>query len=98
MMACCVAVISGAGGASAWTLRGPAAASAARTMSRDAAERNADIAAPKRPTVGLSEAQCDISLPCRSGAHRVLNAQGMRYDFTPEQLAWRDEVRAFCKA
>src|SRR5262249_1275153 len=22
----------------------------------------------------------------------------MRYDFTPEQLAWRDEVRAFCAA
>ena len=22
----------------------------------------------------------------------------MRYDFTPEQLAWRDEVRAFCEA
>lgn len=21
----------------------------------------------------------------------------MRYDYTPEQLAWRDEVRAFCK-
>src|SRR4029077_868588 len=97
-MACCVADISGAGGVSAWTLLGPAAAIVARTTSRLAAGRNAGIAAPQSATVGPSEAQRHAPLSCRSGAHRILNAQGMRYDFTAEQLAWRNEVRAFCEA
>ena len=47
---------------------------------------------PWRP----AEAQCDrpFVLQVRS-ASRTQRA-AMRYEYTPEQLAWRDEVRAFC--
>jgi 3-oxocholest-4-en-26-oyl-CoA dehydrogenase alpha subunit len=43
-------------------------------------------------------AQRDRALQLAAPGRFALPLQRMRYEYTPEQLAWRDEVRAFCAA
>ena len=50
------------------------------------------------PTVRAWVAQRDRALQLAAPGRFALPLQRMRYEYTPEQLAWRDEVRAFCAA
>jgi alkylation response protein AidB-like acyl-CoA dehydrogenase len=50
------------------------------------------------PTVRAWAAQRDRALQLAAPGRFALPLRRMRYEYTPEQLAWRDEVRAFCAA
>jgi len=60
--------------------------------------RNTDMRCEPIPTVRAWAAQRDRALQLAAPGRFALPLRRMRYEYTPEQLAWRDEVRAFCAA
>src|SRR5262245_16211544 len=93
-----------AGEASVWGITEIASAGSGASDRRNAIDRahRGRIGTAQIPTVCVAAAQCTPTRGrCVLLAGRkpiAYSTRRMRYEYTPEQLAWRDEVHAFCAA